>query len=73
MRQKNQYDNQYWYVYVTYDNWFVIKQNPHTDIARGPFTNIKHLKKDLLPKLRAERDLIIKQIGKLYTLKNGDI
>lgn len=73
MRKKNQYDNQYWYVYVSYNNWHVYKEDQHTDLAKGPYTNIKVLKKEILTKIRYERDLVIKELSRAYLLKNEDV
>ena len=78
MRKENQFNNIYWVNY----NWpfdFVIyvgkemKENHLYSEVLGPFTSIKNLKKALLPKLREERDLIVKQINKVNTLRNEDI
>lgn len=73
MRKKNQYDNQYWYVYVSYNNWTVYKTDPGLDVSAGPFTNIKILKKEILTKIRYERDLVIKELSRAYLLKNEDV
>lgn len=75
---RNQYENVYWANYNSYKDYIIynskeIRENHTYSEVFGPFTNIKELKKAVLLQMRKERDLIVKEILKVNTLRSENI